>query len=138
MQIITDQLKDEEDNKKITNDWKFAAMVIDRMCLIIFTLFTIIATITVLFSAPHIIVTWFENLKVAAESEKRSRCSVDDKLVLVTGNSPIAIAFVCYACDVRFFCLERVLSEVRLHYNRKSIRKICLQSDLDAFIVVEL
>lgn len=34
-------------------------MVIDRMCLIIFTLFTIIATITVLLSAPHIIVTWF-------------------------------------------------------------------------------
>ena len=41
----------------MTNDWKFAAMVIDRMCLIIFTLFTIIATITVLLSAPHIIVT---------------------------------------------------------------------------------
>lgn len=35
-------------------------MVIDRMCLIIFTLFTIIATITVLLSAPHIIVTWFK------------------------------------------------------------------------------
>jgi len=58
-QIITNQLKTEEENTKITNDWKFAAMVIDRMCLIIFTLFTIIATITVLLSAPHIIVTWF-------------------------------------------------------------------------------
>ncbi|XP_051165767.1 neuronal acetylcholine receptor subunit alpha-7-like isoform X3 [Leptopilina boulardi] len=57
IKIITDQLKDEEVNTKVTNDWKFAAMVIDRMCLIIFTLFTIIATITVLFSAPHIIVT---------------------------------------------------------------------------------
>ena len=56
-QIITDQLKSEELNTKVTNDWKFAAMVIDRMCLIIFTLFTIIATITVLLSAPHIIVT---------------------------------------------------------------------------------
>lgn len=59
LQIITDQLKDNDEQTKITNDWKFAAMVIDRMCLIIFTLFTIIATITVLFSAPHIIVTWF-------------------------------------------------------------------------------
>ncbi|XP_033212978.1 neuronal acetylcholine receptor subunit alpha-7-like [Belonocnema kinseyi] len=57
IKIITDQLKEDEVNTKITNDWKFAAMVIDRMCLIIFTLFTIIATITVLFSAPHIIVT---------------------------------------------------------------------------------
>ncbi|XP_006611528.1 neuronal acetylcholine receptor subunit alpha-7-like isoform X1 [Apis dorsata] len=57
IKIITDQLKSEELNTKVTNDWKFAAMVIDRMCLIIFTLFTIIATITVLLSAPHIIVT---------------------------------------------------------------------------------
>ncbi|XP_043281002.1 CHRNA7-FAM7A fusion protein-like isoform X2 [Venturia canescens] len=57
IKIITDQLKDADEDTKITNDWKFAAMVIDRMCLIIFTLFTIIATITVLFSAPHIIVT---------------------------------------------------------------------------------
>ncbi|CAD6201497.1 GSCOCG00000297001-RA-CDS [Cotesia congregata] len=57
IKIITDQLKDNDEQTKITNDWKFAAMVIDRMCLIIFTLFTIIATITVLFSAPHIIVT---------------------------------------------------------------------------------
>ncbi|NP_001011621.1 nicotinic acetylcholine receptor alpha7 subunit precursor [Apis mellifera] len=57
IKIITDQLKSEELNAKVTNDWKFAAMVIDRMCLIIFTLFTIIATIAVLLSAPHIIVT---------------------------------------------------------------------------------
>ncbi|OXU26415.1 hypothetical protein TSAR_003286 [Trichomalopsis sarcophagae] len=57
IKIITDQLKDNEVQTKITNDWKFAAMVIDRLCLIVFTLFTIIATITVLFSAPHIIVT---------------------------------------------------------------------------------
>ncbi|CAK9813829.1 Neuronal acetylcholine receptor subunit alpha-7 [Anthophora plagiata] len=57
IKIITDQLKSEELNSKVTNDWKFAAMVIDRMCLIIFTLFTIIATISVLLSAPHIIVT---------------------------------------------------------------------------------
>ncbi|XP_050451592.1 neuronal acetylcholine receptor subunit alpha-7-like isoform X1 [Cataglyphis hispanica] len=57
IKIITNQLKTEDENTKITNDWKFAAMVIDRMCLIIFTLFTIIATITVLLSAPHIIVT---------------------------------------------------------------------------------
>ncbi|XP_076621021.1 nicotinic acetylcholine receptor alpha7 subunit isoform X3 [Colletes latitarsis] len=57
IKIITDQLKSEETNTNVKNDWKFAAMVIDRMCLIIFTLFTIIATITVLLSAPHIIVT---------------------------------------------------------------------------------
>ncbi|XP_015594760.1 neuronal acetylcholine receptor subunit alpha-7 isoform X1 [Cephus cinctus] len=57
IKIITDKLKNDDLDTKVTNDWKFAAMVIDRMCLIIFTLFTIIATITVLLSAPHIIVT---------------------------------------------------------------------------------
>jgi nicotinic acetylcholine receptor len=31
-------------------------MVVDRICLFIFTMFTIIATLAVLFSAPHIIV----------------------------------------------------------------------------------
>ena len=35
---------------------QFAAMVIDRFCLITFTAFTIITTIAVLLSAPHIIV----------------------------------------------------------------------------------
>ncbi|XP_012278141.1 CHRNA7-FAM7A fusion protein isoform X2 [Orussus abietinus] len=57
IKIITDKLKSDDIQTGVTNDWKFAAMVIDRMCLIIFTLFTIIATISVLFSAPHIIVT---------------------------------------------------------------------------------
>lgn len=70
MQIITDQLKAADEDTKITNDWKFAAMVIDRMCLIIFTLFTIIATITVLFSAPHIIVTWLINDKIKLQEKK--------------------------------------------------------------------
>ena len=74
-QIITDQLKDADENTKITNDWKFAAMVIDRMCLIIFTLFTIIATITVLFSAPHIIVTWFRK----PGSRRTQRYEADDE-----------------------------------------------------------
>lgn len=39
-----------------TNDWRFAAMVVDRMCLIVFTLFTVTATVAVLMSAPHIMV----------------------------------------------------------------------------------
>ncbi|XP_017487939.1 PREDICTED: CHRNA7-FAM7A fusion protein-like [Rhagoletis zephyria] len=52
---ITDQLKKEDETGDVTRDWKFAAMVVDRLCLIIFTLFTIIATLAVLFSAPHFI-----------------------------------------------------------------------------------
>ena len=57
IRVITDKIRDDEDTAAIENDWKFAAMVLDRLCLITFTLFTIIATIAVLFSAPHIIVT---------------------------------------------------------------------------------
>ena len=37
-------------------DWKFAAMVIDRLCLIVYTLFTIIASLAVIWTAPHVIV----------------------------------------------------------------------------------
>lgn len=50
---ITDQLRKEDEDADISKDWKFAAMVVDRLCLIIFTLFTIIATLFVLFSAPN-------------------------------------------------------------------------------------
>ena len=57
LRVITDKIRDEEDTAAIENDWKFAAMVLDRMCLITFTLFTFVATIAVLLSAPHIIVT---------------------------------------------------------------------------------
>ncbi|XP_059080784.1 neuronal acetylcholine receptor subunit alpha-7-like isoform X11 [Tigriopus californicus] len=57
LRVITDKIRDDEDTAAIENDWKFAAMVLDRLCLIIFTFFTIAATIAVLLSAPHIIVT---------------------------------------------------------------------------------
>ncbi|KAI5744421.1 hypothetical protein M8J76_002097 [Diaphorina citri] len=57
LRVITDKIQKEDEAAEITNDWKFAAMVVDRMCLIIFTLFTILATVAVLCSAPHIIVT---------------------------------------------------------------------------------
>ncbi|XP_055603726.1 neuronal acetylcholine receptor subunit alpha-7 [Uranotaenia lowii] len=55
LRYITDQLRKEDETGEITKDWKFAAMVVDRLCLIIFTLFTLIATLAVLFSAPNFI-----------------------------------------------------------------------------------
>ena len=57
LRVITDKIRDDEDTAAIENDWKFAAMVLDRLCLITFTFFTVVATVAVLFSAPHIIVT---------------------------------------------------------------------------------
>ena len=56
LRVITDKIKNDEDSASIENDWKFAAMVLDRLCLITFTLFTVIATVAVLVAAPHVIV----------------------------------------------------------------------------------
>ncbi|CAG4964854.1 unnamed protein product [Colias eurytheme] len=57
LRVITDQMRKDDEDADISRDWKFAAMVVDRLCLIIFTLFTIIATLAVLLSAPHIMVS---------------------------------------------------------------------------------
>ena len=35
--------------------------VLDRLCLVLFTIFTALATIIVLMAAPHVIVKWFLN-----------------------------------------------------------------------------
>ncbi|XP_043481407.1 neuronal acetylcholine receptor subunit alpha-7 isoform X1 [Leptopilina heterotoma] len=56
LQFITGRMKKADGEAEVISDWKFAAMVVDRTCLIIFTLFTLIATVAVLLSAPHIIV----------------------------------------------------------------------------------
>ena len=56
IKVITDKIHDDEESAVIEGDWKFAAMVLDRLCLITFTLFTIIATLAVLAAAPHVIV----------------------------------------------------------------------------------
>ncbi|XP_035702105.1 neuronal acetylcholine receptor subunit alpha-7 isoform X1 [Folsomia candida] len=53
LRLITDKIRKDDEAAEITNEWKFAAMVVDRLCLIVFTLFTITATIAVLASAPQ-------------------------------------------------------------------------------------
>jgi nicotinic acetylcholine receptor len=56
LQFITARIRRADEEAELISDWKFAAMVVDRFCLIVFTLFTVIATVAVLLSAPHIIV----------------------------------------------------------------------------------
>lgn len=56
LKFITNRMKIHDEELEIMSDWKFAAMVIDRFCLITFTAFTVITTIAVLLSAPHVIV----------------------------------------------------------------------------------
>jgi len=56
LEALTGRVKGEEASEAECNDWKFAAMVVDRICLILFTIFTIVSTFAILFSAPHVIV----------------------------------------------------------------------------------
>jgi len=51
---LTGRLRDDEKRLAICSDWKFAAMVIDRFCLILFSVFTVVSTFAILFSAPHV------------------------------------------------------------------------------------
>ena len=56
IKVITDKIKDDEISDSVKADWKFAAMVLDRLCLFFFSAFTLVATLSVLAVAPHIIV----------------------------------------------------------------------------------
>ena len=56
IRCITDKIKKDDEDSEYTNDWQYAAMVVDRICLIIFSLFTILATIVCFLKAPHILV----------------------------------------------------------------------------------
>ena len=50
---VTDEMTDDKETKLIMNDWKFAAVVLDRLCLVISLLFTAVSiTIVVLSAAP--------------------------------------------------------------------------------------
>ena len=50
---IAKHLKDNDDDKEMELDWKFAGMVIDRLCLFIFSILTIIFTCGILFSSRN-------------------------------------------------------------------------------------
>lgn len=56
IKVITDKIREDDEAGSVESDWKFAAMVIDRICLIAYTFFTIMATVAVLHAAPHVIV----------------------------------------------------------------------------------
>ncbi|XP_062602301.1 neuronal acetylcholine receptor subunit alpha-7-like [Saccostrea cucullata] len=54
---ITTRCKREEEEVIVRGEWRFAAMVIDRLCLWICVTFTVISTLAVLFSAPNLVTT---------------------------------------------------------------------------------
>jgi len=53
LRYITKKMKDDLENEEETNDWKFAAMVVDRLCFWIFTLY-LVATTVAIFIAPSV------------------------------------------------------------------------------------
>uniref|UniRef100_A0AC35GSB4 Uncharacterized protein n=1 Tax=Panagrolaimus sp. PS1159 TaxID=55785 RepID=A0AC35GSB4_9BILA len=52
--FIAEHMKDEMSIKKVRDDWKYIAMVIDRLLLVIFFGITLGGTIGIIFSAPHV------------------------------------------------------------------------------------
>ena len=51
LRYITHKIKEDEETAESTNDWKFAAMVIDRFCIWVFSLLMLVTTIPTFISA---------------------------------------------------------------------------------------
>jgi len=56
LRAVTSRLRADDERSELAGDWKHAAMVVDRFCLWTFTAFTVVLTLSVLLSAPHLIV----------------------------------------------------------------------------------
>uniref|UniRef100_A0A3P8TCL8 Neuronal acetylcholine receptor subunit alpha-7 n=1 Tax=Amphiprion percula TaxID=161767 RepID=A0A3P8TCL8_AMPPE len=55
VQYIAGRFREQDEGEAICSEWKFAAAVVDRLCLVAFSLFSIICTFTILMSAPNFI-----------------------------------------------------------------------------------
>ncbi|KAM3716234.1 Acetylcholine receptor [Dirofilaria immitis] len=55
LKTITKRMMDAEKDDAKANNWKFAAIVVDRLCLYIFTIFIIASSCGILLSAPYFI-----------------------------------------------------------------------------------
>ncbi|XP_040900214.1 neuronal acetylcholine receptor subunit alpha-7-like [Toxotes jaculatrix] len=55
VRYIAKRFRDQDEDELVCNEWKFAASVIDRLCLVAFSLLTILCTIGILMSAPNFV-----------------------------------------------------------------------------------
>lgn len=55
VRYITRRFRNRDKDASMCNEWKFAAAVIDRMCLMAFLFFTILCTFGILMSAPNFV-----------------------------------------------------------------------------------
>ncbi|GMR54918.1 hypothetical protein PMAYCL1PPCAC_25113, partial [Pristionchus mayeri] len=75
IEYITEHLRNDNESKKQRDDWKYVALVIDRILLYTFFAVTTCGTAGIIFSAPHVFdyvnqTQIIENIKAAAEAEK--------------------------------------------------------------------
>ncbi|XP_004405542.1 PREDICTED: neuronal acetylcholine receptor subunit alpha-7 [Odobenus rosmarus divergens] len=55
VRYIANRFRCQDESEAICSEWKFAACVVDRLCLMAFSVFTIICTIGILMSAPNFV-----------------------------------------------------------------------------------
>ncbi|XP_034016775.1 cholinergic receptor, nicotinic, alpha 11 isoform X1 [Thalassophryne amazonica] len=55
VRYMADRFREQDEAESIANQWKFAGAVIDRLCLVAFSIFNIICTISILMSAPNFV-----------------------------------------------------------------------------------
>lgn len=55
VRYIAKHFRDQDEEEIVCNEWKFAASVIDRLCLMAFSLFTTLCTTGILMSAPNFV-----------------------------------------------------------------------------------
>lgn len=56
LHVVTDKMRDEANEAEVKRHWKFAAIVLDRLCLVLFTAVFSIATCAIIFGAPQLVV----------------------------------------------------------------------------------
>ncbi|KAG7469438.1 hypothetical protein MATL_G00128970 [Megalops atlanticus] len=55
VRFVADHFRKQNESEVVTEQWQFAAAVIDRLCLVSFSIFNIICTISILMSAPNFV-----------------------------------------------------------------------------------
>lgn len=55
VKFIAKRMEREDEIQDAKNDWRFAAMVVDRLCLILFTGLIILSTCGIFFAAPYLV-----------------------------------------------------------------------------------
>ena len=76
LRFITRRMREDDENQEVISDWKFAGMVVDRICLFGFTLFTILSTCVTIFQAPHLVAWFFQKWRFFRVSDYRRRTKI--------------------------------------------------------------